>query len=70
MLFEMKKTTSDMNNILDSAEEMINKLEAGSKEITQCAARRNKELENRNIKEKLRDMEGRIVKPRSTTRRE
>lgn len=70
MLFEMKKIILDMNNILDLVEEMINKLEVGFKEIIQCVVRRNKELENRNIKEKLRDMEGRIVKFRSIIRRE
>lgn len=39
-----------------------------SKEITLCAARRNKELENANIKENFRDMEGRIIKTRSIMR--
>lgn len=38
-----------------------------SKEITWCAARRN-ELENANIKENFRDMEGRIIKTRSIMR--
>lgn len=34
-------------------------MEVRSKGITQCAAKRNKELENTNIKEKYRDMKGR-----------
>ena len=59
-----------LNIILDSAEETIHKLEARYKEIIHCAARRNKVLENINIKEKIRDTEGRIMNSRSTSRRE
>lgn len=58
-----------LNIILDSTEETINKLEVRSKGITQGTARRN-ELENTSIKEKFRDMKGRITKTRSIRREE
>lgn len=65
-----EKPLDMLNIILDSAEETIHKREARYKEITQCAARRNKVLENTNIKEKIRDIEGRIMNTRITSRRE
>lgn len=67
---KFKKKSSDMLNIiLDSTEETINKLEVRSKGITQCTARRN-ELENTSIKEKFRNMKGRITKTGSIRREE